>query len=100
MADADAKRLDPDQRMAKFLTRALAAFCIHKITNAEPQEAANSITDGFDDQGIDAIYFDVSECALYLVQSKWSSAATKTIDSGDMHKFLCGTRRLICADFS
>ena len=41
----------------KFLTRALAAFAIGCLTDCEPAEAAVSVTDGWNDQGVDAIFF-------------------------------------------
>jgi hypothetical protein len=56
------------------LSRGLAAFAIASLTNCDPKEEAISITDGYGDQGLDAIFFDASDKALYIVQSKWSDA--------------------------
>ena len=89
-----------DDRRTRFLSRALAAFCVQCLTDADPSVAALSVTDGFKDQGLDAIYFDSSENTLYLVQSKWSKNATKTIDAGDCQLFINGIQSLIRADFS
>ena len=44
-----------------FLSRSLAAYSIHHLTGCDPSDAAISIIDGGDDNGIDAIYFDESE---------------------------------------
>lgn len=90
----------PEELKSKFLSRALAAFCVQCLTDADPVLAAQSVTDGFKDQGLDAIYFDTAENTLYLVQSKWSKNATKTIESGDCQLFIQGIQALIRADFS
>ncbi|HKU73591.1 MAG TPA: AIPR family protein [Pyrinomonadaceae bacterium] len=89
-----------EEQRTKFLSRALAAFCIQCLTDADPAVAAQSVTDGYQDQGLDAIYFDSTENTLYLVQSKWSKNGTKTIESGDCQLFIDGIQSLIRADFS
>jgi hypothetical protein len=40
------------------LSRSLAAFAIQRLVNITPQQACDSVIDGFQDNGIDAIYFD------------------------------------------
>lgn len=93
--------VDPtDEFRRKFLTRALAAFAISCLTDCDAAEAAAGITDGWNDQGIDAIFFDAGDKALYLVQSKWSDNGRSTIDQGEMEKFLRGVRLLTKPDFS
>jgi len=52
MSDAGNPGPDYDNR---FLTRALAAYAVHYLSGADPTSAAQSITDGGDDNGIDAI---------------------------------------------
>jgi hypothetical protein len=97
---ADCVREPPEEQRTKFLTRALAAFCVNALTDADPPTAAQSITDGYQDHGIDAIYFDSAEKTVYLVQSKWSKNATKSIEAGDCQLFIDGIQALIRADFS
>ena len=80
---ADVRKEPADEYRAKFLTRALAAFCVASLTECTPKEAGASITDGYNDQGLDAIHFDASDKTVYLVQSKWSGSGTSTIDQGD-----------------
>jgi hypothetical protein len=89
-----------DEKRSKLLTRALAAFTLVSLTDCDPKEAAQSITDGFDDEGIDAIHFDSIEKTVYLLQSKWAHSAKTTVDVGDCEKFLKGVRQLIVPDFS
>ena len=62
--------------------------------------AAKSITDGFNDMGIDAIYCDDLRKILFLVQSKFSQDGHATISLGDLLKFLDGIERIISLEFS
>lgn len=89
-----------DVRRRKQLSRSIAALVIMALSDAEADVAANSVTDGHDDLGLDAIYFDSTEDTLYVVQSKFSDSGSKTIELGDCQKFLAGLRDLIHADFS
>jgi len=61
-------RADGDARKA-FLSRAVAALCIKNLADVGPEVAAKCITDGFQDNGLDAIYFDQKNDILFLVQS-------------------------------
>ena len=54
-----------------FLTRSQAALALSHIAGIDKHIAATSIVDGFDDNGIDAIYFDEVIRTVYVVQSKW-----------------------------
>jgi AIPR protein len=82
-----------------FLTRSLAAFAILANTDITPEQAALCITDGFQDNGIDAIYFDDREKILFLVQTKWRHEGTGSIERGDALKFINGVKDLINAEF-
>lgn len=39
-------------------SRAFSAFALHKILDITPKQASKSVTDDFDDKGIDAIYYE------------------------------------------
>lgn len=54
------------QQDSAFLTRALAAFAILVAADTTPDQAALCITDGFQDNGIDAVYFDSREKILFV----------------------------------
>lgn len=77
-----------------FLTRSLSAYAIHYLSGAEPLNCAQSITDGGNDNGIDAIFYHESEKRLYIVQSKWIHAGSGEPSNGDIKKFLAGIRDL------
>ena len=79
----------------KFLSRALAAFCLCSLTECDAAAAGAAITDGHHDGGLDGIYFNEADKTLYLVQSKWSSAGNHTIDPDEVRKLLDGIQNLI-----
>lgn len=78
------------------LTRALAAFVLTKVAGLSDEDAAASVTDGSDDNGIDAIaYVDSESPRLYVVQSKWSDTGTRAASMEDMIKFQKGLADLV-----
>lgn len=89
-----------EQEEDAFLTRAQAAFSLVVAAKITPAIAASSIVDLFDDNGIDAIYFDPDEKLLFLVQSKWRKNGKGSIDSAEVMKFVQGVRDLLDADFT
>lgn len=83
-----------------FLSRGLAAYAIHYLSQAEIETAADSITDGYNDNGLDAIHYDARERRLYLVQSKWFHSGTGEPENGDIKKFVGGIRDLFNLSFT
>jgi len=91
----------PKTEMEKnFYSRALAAYSLTIIAVASIDDAANSVVDGFDDNGIDAIYFDPLSKNLWLVQSKFIESGIGGIDNGDVEKYTKGVKNLIDTKFS
>ncbi|EJL6563020.1 AIPR family protein [Vibrio cholerae] len=84
----------------KVLTRCLAAYAVYCVGGASEAEAANSVIDGADDNGIDAIYYSPANKRMVLVQSKWSKKGVGEPESGDMRKFKDGVFDLLGLDFS
>jgi hypothetical protein len=91
---SDLKNHTPEMRDNFLLTRALGAYAIHYLAGATPEDAANSITDAGDDNGIDAIFFDEPNKRLYLVQSKWIKDGVGEPENGEIKKFVAGVRDL------
>jgi hypothetical protein len=83
-----------------FHTRAQAAYSLVVIAKLEPKIAAASVIDAYDDNGIDALYYDQDEKTLYLVQSKWHKNGQGSIESAEVMKFAQGVRDLLEANFS
>ncbi|MBD2148053.1 AIPR family protein [Sphaerospermopsis sp. FACHB-1194] len=73
------------------LSRSLAAFAIANLANITPPQAANSIINGENDNGIDAVYFDRTNNRLWLIQAKAGNAP----NMGDNKKFCDGIRDLV-----
>lgn len=81
----------PEQHEKNRLSRSLAAFAIANLADITPAQAAHSIINGENDNGIDAIYFDRMKNLLLLVQAKAGNAP----NMGDNKKFCDGIRDLV-----
>lgn len=81
----------PEQHEKNRLSRSLAAFAIANLADITPAQAANSIVNGENDNGIDAVYFDRTNKLLLLVQAKAGNAP----NMGDNKKFCDGIRDLV-----
>ena len=79
----------------KFLTRSLAAYSLQYYADIDDTIASKCVVDNYDDNGIDAIYYDKAGKKLYIVQSKWINDGNGCPSSGDTKKFADGTRDLV-----
>ena len=79
----------------RFLTRSYAALTLLNLSDANVSDAAQSITDGGNDDGIDAIYVSQAQKRIYLVQSKWFSNTQKGVQLSEFTRFRDGVKRLI-----
>ncbi|HEX3741993.1 MAG TPA: AIPR family protein [Terriglobales bacterium] len=100
LSDVINEKTPVDQKESLFLSRALAAYALHYLSRASLDVAAAAVTDGSDDNGLDAIHYDEIERRLYLVQSKWIHSGTGEPDNGEIKKFVSGVRDLFNLDFS
>ena len=91
----DVSDLPKGQQENSFLSRALAAYALVQLAGAEPAVAAAAVTDGFDDNGIDAIYHDPRDRRMFLIQSKWIHSGSSEPDLGDVNKFAAGVKDLL-----
>jgi len=87
----DISATDPE-RDIKILSRCVAAFAIYHLTACSPIEAAQSVWDGSDDNGIDAAYFDASEGRVIFVQSKWIQKGSGEPEAKDIGSFTRGVK--------
>lgn len=83
-----------------WYSRAYAAYSTFLIGSENIEDAASSVTDGFGDNGIDAIFNDKNKKILYFVQTKFSNEASGSISEGDTLKFIKGVKRILNLDFS
>lgn len=91
--------INDSQKYEKTITRCLAAFAIYNSLEISPELAAQSVIDGGDDNGIDAIYYSPSSKKMIIVQSKWSKDGTGEPDSAGVAKFCTGIRDLFNLKF-
>jgi len=89
----------PEERERNFLTRALAAFAIHKLSGCTLDEAAAAVVDGGGDGGIDAVHHSPTSNTLWLVQSKYMDSGRGEPELGDVTKFKAGIEDLLQGKF-
>jgi hypothetical protein len=82
-----------------FNSRCLAAYALVMQCGIESKLAAESVTDGFEDNGIDAVFKDENSKILYVVQAKWNNDGNGTISQGDSLKFIAGIEKILDMDF-
>jgi hypothetical protein len=92
---SDVSKASEGMKQDFFLTRGLAAYAVHFLSGAPPSESATAVTDGGDDNGIDALFFHEPSKRLYFVQSKWIKDGIGEPENGDVKKFVAGVRDLI-----
>lgn len=91
--------INDEERKNKYYTRAIAALAIVMRCGIDCDSAAKTITDGYHDMGIDAIYNDVAQKKLILVQSKWRKDGNGSVSQEEANTFVAGLKRIINLDF-
>lgn len=94
--DRDIK--DNKNYQTKWNSRAYTAYVVGMIGDNKIPESAKYVTDGYNDNGIDAIYDDKENKKLVLIQTKFSENGSIAV--GDLSKFLVGVNRLLKQKFS
>lgn len=84
-----------EERENYFLTRAFSAYSLQVLAGVDLNTSVNSIVDGYDDNGIDLIYFDRKNKLLWLLQSKWIKNGIGEPESGEISKFKNGIIDLV-----
>jgi hypothetical protein len=87
-------------RETKVLSRCLAALAIYVHAGCTEKEAARSVWDGADDNGIDAAHFDAGDSRVLMVQSKWISSGTGEPSAAEIGSFTKGVEDAIEQDSS
>lgn len=90
----------PEHIEPHFRTRALAALALMDEAGVPADIAGSCVTDGGADDGIDAVFVDNDRQVVYFVQSKWRSAANKSIDLSDFTKFRDGVRSVLSLEWT
>jgi len=95
LINKDRPKADQDK---KQLSRAFSAFVIHKMLNIGIAVAARSVVDDFDDNGIDAIYYDTKSKTLFLLQTKYMEG--RQFDEPDAIRFRNGVEWLLAQKYT
>jgi hypothetical protein len=82
-----------DEQDKKQLSRAFSAFALHKMRDIGIAVSAKTVVDDFDDNGIDAIYYDSAKKTLFLIQSKFRER--EQFGENDAIKFRNGVELLL-----
>lgn len=96
---SDQSKHPPEAIETAFLSRALAALCVRKLAGVDPEVAGKAVVDGYNDGGLDAIYFDSKTDTLLLVQAKWSKNGQASITEIASNKFAAGVKDLFAGRF-
>lgn len=96
---SDLSRKGVEEKHKNMLSRALAAYAISILAPCNAETASKAIIDGYDDNGIDAIYYDKVAKNIWIVQSKFIDSGNGAIDNGDILKFVAGMHDLIDLKF-
>jgi hypothetical protein len=86
------------ERESKVLSRALAALAVYLETGCTPKEAAESVWDGADDNGIDAAFYDAATQRVLFIQSKWIYKGSGEPEAKELGVFVQGVRDAIEQD--
>lgn len=89
----------PEEIKKLQLTRSLVALALEYVYNASEEFLYKRIVDGYEDNGIDGVFYNSQEKNLVIVQSKWISNGNSGLQLGDIHKYLQGVRDLINAKY-
>lgn len=97
--DSDLTKQTVTEKEKAVLSRGLAAYALTIVAGADIQDACDSVTDGYGDNGLDAIYYDEEAGNLWIVQSKYIIDGNGGVDNGDIEKYCKGVKRLINSEF-
>ena len=95
LTDISSKDSERDQ---KILSRCLAAFAVFQSAGCTEKEAATSVWDGADDNGIDAAFFDVTSSTVVFSQSKFIAKGTGEPEAKEIGVFIKGVKDAIEQD--
>jgi energy-coupling factor transporter ATP-binding protein EcfA2 len=78
-----------------FLSRALAAFTMQRLSGCTLDQAVAAVVDGAGDSGIDALHYASTSNRLWIVQSKFFADGQGEPSLGDVSKFKNGVEALL-----
>ncbi|WP_329562109.1 AIPR family protein [Kitasatospora sp. NBC_01266] len=96
---SNAESTQPTEIEKAFLSRALAALAVRRLTGCDSAEAAAAVIDGRADQGIDAVAISEDSPHLWLVQAKWRETGTAGFDGNAARALVDGFQKIESREF-
>jgi hypothetical protein len=84
-----------EEKERTFLSRALAALAIQRLSGCSADEAAAAVVDGGGDSGIDGIQYSPTVHRLWVVRSKFFADGQGEPPLADVSKFKNGLEALL-----
>lgn len=91
--ESDLQRNSEAERDRAFLSRAVAATAIRRVTGWDAKVCAEAVIDGSRDNGIDAVAV-TDGAQVWLVQAKWKDSGTAGFHTDAARAFIDGLRLL------
>lgn len=89
---------EPNLDEKAVFTRLLLGFALDRIASCPRDDVLKHITDGVDDRGIDAFYYDRLRSKAYVFQSKFvSNVNSSPISETDARSFMAGIQEIFSA---
>ena len=88
-----------EEKERNFLSRALAALAIQRLSGCSADEATAAVVDGGGDSGIDGIQYSPTVHRLWVVQSKFFADGQGEPSLADVSKFKNGLEALLQGQF-
>lgn len=83
----------------KMTSRAIGAYCINQLGNADDQQSGEAVCDSSSDGGIDAIFVNHNEKIVVVAQSKYNQSGSNTWTKDDFLSFKHAIEHLLSGDF-
>ena len=91
------EKFSVQDRDKKQVSRGFSAFVLNKKFDLAPQVASQYVVDDYEDNGIDAFFYDDKEEILYLIQSKFRRK--EMFSQNDANEFCKGVRLFLRQEF-
>src|SRR5262245_58271852 len=88
-----------EEKERNFLSRALAALAIQRLSGCSTDEAVAAVVDGGGDSGIDGVQYSPTVHRLWVVQSKFFVDGQGEPSLADVSKFKNGLEALLQGQF-
>ncbi|MBB1152507.1 AIPR family protein [Amycolatopsis dendrobii] len=98
---SDQTNPSPEARHQAFLSRGLAALARQMVSPCTDVTAAQSVVDGRDDCGVDAVAVDPPspQPHIWLIQAKWSDGLKGTFGMDEVNRMIDGLNYIVDLNF-